>query len=482
MRKIIIIVVAVVILLGLGFFIKNRGEKATTFDGSKTIVEVVSPGVFEIDPTTDETKRELKTGDELSEGAGIKTDTTGEASLSLPDGSVARLDPNTTIVLNQTFYDESSGKLAVKIQLVSGKLWSKVVTLTTPDSEWKVETPNAVATVRGTAFGSEHENGNSAFVGSEDNVSVKAIDPESKEEIDETETTISSDDVVEIKKEEIKNIIEKKQAIVKERLENKEKFKDWTKKQKERDDKLNEIIETLKEEGKTGEELRQGIREEIRKEIREVIQEKIEESLSDDDETDDSSLTNDNITSDTSVLAIAKIRENLVAIAMELGNTKVAELIKTMPDDKLTIFLRLILGTNYIDTAGDRSKLRDVVQKIIQENQVDKAVSLDVKADKDLTLGLTEGTVVKLKASLRYEDGRTEDVSAKVSWQVLGSIGSISADGTFTPKLDPSVAEFGESSGNIVAVYKSADGSVNLLGKTIIFKVKASVENIDARG
>ena len=66
----------------------------------------------------------------------------------------------------------------------------------------------------------------------------------------------------------------------------------------------------------------------------------------------------------------------------------------------------------------------------------------------------------------------------EVVWQVIGPIGSISKAGVFTAKLADSVAEFGEGSGVIVATWKNKNGSEEILGKTIIFKVNAKVEDL----
>ena len=76
---------------------------------------------------------------------------------------------------------------------------------------------------------------------------------------------------------------------------------------------------------------------------------------------------------------------------------------------------------------------------------------------------------------LQFEDGTTVPATEKVTWSVVGPIGSMSSPGTFVPKLDPSVAEFGESSGAITAVWK--DGLKAYLGKTPIFKVVPALPN-----
>jgi len=62
----------------------------------------------------------------------------------------------------------------------------------------------------------------------------------------------------------------------------------------------------------------------------------------------------------------------------------------------------------------------------------------------------------------------------------LGGIGSMEKDGTFLPKLDQSVSEFGSTFGNIIGIWKDKTSGKEILGKTPIFKVDGRIieENI----
>ena len=53
-------------------------------------------------------------------------------------------------------FEEKTNKLNVRLNLLWGRVWSKVITVLTPESAWEVKTTSAVAVVRGTAFGVEY--------------------------------------------------------------------------------------------------------------------------------------------------------------------------------------------------------------------------------------------------------------------------------------------------------------------------------------
>lgn len=77
------------------------------------------------------------------------------ADLYLSDGSVVTLDPQTELKLDrlQVAQNDSNGTITeVILNLNKGKVWNKVARLA-KGSEFKVETTNAIAGVRGTEFG-----------------------------------------------------------------------------------------------------------------------------------------------------------------------------------------------------------------------------------------------------------------------------------------------------------------------------------------
>jgi hypothetical protein len=81
---------------------------------------------------------------ELEQGAQVKT-AEGEATVVLQEGEIVHLQPNTEIKL-----DSISGK-SIKLTQIAGETWNKITKIS-GISEFSIETPNTVATVRGTEF------------------------------------------------------------------------------------------------------------------------------------------------------------------------------------------------------------------------------------------------------------------------------------------------------------------------------------------
>ena len=179
------------VVLG-GIFLFGGDKSAPVDTGALPWVEVLKPGVFSA-------ARELKTGDELRTPATIKTNSTGLANIYFPDGSVARLDSNTELVLEEGSYDGADKTLRVKMLLSVGRVWSKILELATPRSSWEVKTANAVATVRGTAFGVEYISGKTTVVGSEHSVAVANLDQNTSTILLESQVMTVADGVVEVR-------------------------------------------------------------------------------------------------------------------------------------------------------------------------------------------------------------------------------------------------------------------------------------------
>jgi len=150
----------------------------------------VRPAVYVLN-SDDSEAYQLQTGDEIDPGVKLKTNENGLANIYFPNGSVARMDINTQITIEEASYNDENQTMVVKIMLGIGRVWSKIFSLATPESSWEVDTTNAVATVRGTAFGVEYEDNNTNVVGSQNEVMVSFIDPVTKKIIEGKQELIS---------------------------------------------------------------------------------------------------------------------------------------------------------------------------------------------------------------------------------------------------------------------------------------------------
>ena len=194
-KKQILIVVGVVAVLGLVIFM-NRGPLTPVASSAVTEPRIVVSSAHAYLVEDGARGKELATGDTIAVPAIIETDVSGKASVFFADGSVARLDGDTRIVLRESAYDAKSGKLVVRLALTVGRVWSKIVQLTTSDSAWEVETSQAVAAVRGSAFGVENDASGSTFVGSEHTVEITPIDPKTGTRLTDKTTPLGEDKFV----------------------------------------------------------------------------------------------------------------------------------------------------------------------------------------------------------------------------------------------------------------------------------------------
>ena len=447
------------ILIGGGILVLNKNlqtgdsELALSDDAVKPWLEVVAPAVFELDEETQKVQlRELKTGDELSEGMAIGVEKAGLANIHFGDGSVARLDSGTKIILEEGKYFQDKGSLVVSINLVWGRVWSKIVGLTTPESAWDVKTSNAVATVRGTAFGVEYvEEGKSNVVGYENKVAVKMIDPDTKEVMKGVEMVVEPKKFLEVKKEAIremkdhlargevksgvasvsteagKTIMEVKEAPA-EVLK-----KDWVRRGIEEDEKLNKRMEVLKEKIRNEKEFRKELRKEVREEFLNVIKEKEEvlEQRREELKTEKKSEAPDPETS-----------ERFQSEAKSTGEAAVKEAVDP--------------------------EIRQIQPAVIPR-------SLKVVSKKSLDT-VPEGELLSLRAVVVFSNGSEQDVTDAASWQVVGPIGVMERPGLFAARLHPSVSELGSASGAVAVTWKDDKTGAALLGQTPIFKVEMLID------
>lgn len=418
----IIIVLAGVFLNGLGLG-RDETEKDITSSVEKGgWIEVLSTSVFLVENKNGvETKKILSTGDAISEGNMIETDGKGKAAIHLFDGSVLRVNSDTRFVLNTAEYDKDSGKLIVKANLSSGKLWSKIIELATADSSWEVETSNTVATVRGSAFGVSTDGETSEVFGSQHRVSVEVVDPKTKEKIkvrsivvDEgVSLKVSSDSIQKIKEiekrasaaspSEREAILETTESVfVPTKISEKTKAGEWFSENENKDKKVEEEIMKAREEAGDDKEA-----------FREILNKKVNERLPE-----------------------VEI-QNYDAVDSENNENK-------ENDDK---------NEKPIET-----KKEEVQEKKTPVVPI-KWESLNIET-KSLLNSLMEGDNVVFHAVLHDGGEATRDVTSEVTWEVSGKMGSMSGKGVFTAKLDPSISEFGEGEGTISATWKDADGKV----------------------
>ncbi|MFC2004482.1 FecR domain-containing protein, partial [Chloroflexota bacterium] len=134
-------------------------------------------GSVEVQKPDLDTVQQGADGMTLIAGTRVKTTPDSHALLTFFEGSTIKLEPNTDVEIQQIEYDEQSTTIVLKQWL--GRTWSRVVKMVDPGSHYQVETPSAVAVVRGTLFTTEvEETGSTKVATTEGLVSVIGHDKE----------------------------------------------------------------------------------------------------------------------------------------------------------------------------------------------------------------------------------------------------------------------------------------------------------------
>jgi hypothetical protein len=157
MRNLLIGIITIAVAAG-GFFYYTNVARASI--GNLNIYD----GTVELLRGSD--KLAGKTGTGVRNTDILKVGPNSRVSIILKDGSVIRLEADSEVEVTELTYDGDNIQTA-NFRLISGKMWSKVEPLST-NADWQVETPTAVASVRGTAFNtrySEASTGVSVYLG-----------------------------------------------------------------------------------------------------------------------------------------------------------------------------------------------------------------------------------------------------------------------------------------------------------------------------
>ncbi|MBI4159905.1 FecR domain-containing protein [Candidatus Wolfebacteria bacterium] len=424
---------ALIIIVGGGFYLLGNGGPDVSApqifgESAKPWIQIIAPSVFHLDAADQTRLREFKTGDDVSPGTVIQTDGAARAVLHLPDGSVARVEPGTTFTVVEALFDQQSEKLIVRIGITVGRVWSKIIALTTPDSLWEVKTSNAVATVRGTAFGMGFSDGRSRVFGSENQVAVAAVDPQTGSVIAGTEERVAPKKLLEVDTKDIPAIKENPDLVRVSDIPAVIAQESFITSNEAADTRIDERLRKIEESGLTGKELRDEFRESVIEEFKEE----------------------------------RARREPQVEAERPEGpdrGRKSEEGVAPAPAPR--------------EPRNDAATGREEREERAAPSR--QPASLRVASANDLR-GVVEGSAIIFTATLMMSDGTATDVTADANWQVVGKVGSMERPGVFRARLAPDVAEFGESSGSIVATWRDPATGQAFLGKTNIFKVEAGVQ------
>ncbi|MCJ7522043.1 MAG: FecR domain-containing protein [Dehalococcoidia bacterium] len=149
------IALAMIVAIGASFLsvgtITNLSQDSDL--ASKCTLSVLG-GEVEVSGPGSDTWRLAADGAIVEAGFRVKTAADSYAVLTFFEGSTVKLEPNTDIEIQRVESTDSGGTVIALRQWV-GKTWSRVVKMVDPGSSYEIETPSAIALVRGTLFETE---------------------------------------------------------------------------------------------------------------------------------------------------------------------------------------------------------------------------------------------------------------------------------------------------------------------------------------
>lgn len=88
----------------------------------------------------------------LEAGSRVRTDASSQALLTFFNGTTITLEPGTDISVERLEYNGEKRPAVIVLKQWLGKTWSRVTKLVDPASRYEIQTPSAIALVRGTQF------------------------------------------------------------------------------------------------------------------------------------------------------------------------------------------------------------------------------------------------------------------------------------------------------------------------------------------
>jgi hypothetical protein len=380
--------------------------------GDRPWIEVVTDSGMLTD-TTGATST-LQTGDEVSAGDSIKTNATGVVLVHFADGSFAQLDPNSSVTITQADYDQSSGAANVDLSLSTGTLWSKVLDLVGISSSWKVETSNAVATVRGTSFGTVVTSGETKVLGIEHTVAVTPLQPATHQPLaTSTETDVTPNAQVTISDRQIPSLASGKARLLATAASAAITTSATYKKFNNRAAQFDTIRDSLT--------AKLGNGAEFRKEFREA--------------------------------QVANFKNQILERRTATYTQHKQEL-----DDRVNVNQPPTTNPKTQPVLPSTPASTSVVSSTDTPSTTIHPVSLVVTSDQDLSAGTTDGDTVAFHATLIFSDNSKKDVTATVKWNVINNVGIFATPGTFQAQLSSNAAELGVVPGAVYATFTGSDG------------------------
>ena len=120
--------------------------------------------------------RTLRRGMRLEKGCTIRTGPNSTAILRVTPGAAMRVSPDTTVVLDEMFYNEENGEVKTRraqVNLKEGTVSSLLKKKEASQTDFRIKTPQGAAAARGTFYGVTVQDGQTFISVKEGKVGLK---------------------------------------------------------------------------------------------------------------------------------------------------------------------------------------------------------------------------------------------------------------------------------------------------------------------
>ena len=150
-RNLFLVLVLLSLCFGISSCGSNNGNSPSKGNSPLTVLSIVGGNVHVLKTGSNDWS-DGKEGMTLETGYKIKTDAGARATITFFDGSTIDLNSDTVISLDELVSKSDSSPKIIKIGQEIGETTSRVVKLVDPASRYEIQTPSAVAAVRGSTM------------------------------------------------------------------------------------------------------------------------------------------------------------------------------------------------------------------------------------------------------------------------------------------------------------------------------------------
>ncbi len=170
---------------------------------------------------------QAQNGMEIKKNTLIKTSVNSKASVIFFNNNIIRLDENTEISVNEMISKSTSDKISIYQN--SGQTWTKIIKLSGVETDYEIQTPTTIASVRGTAFTTQTlQDGSSKLLVSKGNVKLSSYRIENEKLVIIGTRDIKESEKINVTKSKLDELI----------VERKTEVSDWERENLEKDEQF----------------------------------------------------------------------------------------------------------------------------------------------------------------------------------------------------------------------------------------------------